>query len=75
MSSHLLCTNQDACGILIKTESYYDSVLVKCPQCLSPAVVFPDKISAVKAANKNESEKEVRVKLIAKLISKLKPEV
>lgn len=75
MSNHLLCTNQDACGILIKADSYYESALTTCPECSSPAVIFPNKISAIKAANKNESEKEVRVKLIAKLVSKLKPEV
>lgn len=68
---YLLCTEVQACGAIVPTEEIYSSVVATCPYCSCPAIVFPDKLSAIKAANKTESEKEVRVALVSEIIKKI----
>ena len=68
---YLLCIETESCGSISTTEEIQSSVVATCPHCSSPAIVFPDRLSAIKAANKTESEKEVRVALVAEIIKKI----
>lgn len=68
---YLLCVEVQSCGSIVATEETPSSVVATCPHCSSPAIVFPDKLSAIKAANKTELEKEARVALVAEIIKKI----
>ena len=65
---YLACVNLDECGRLTRVESSTDETLSTCPHCFSVAVVFLDKITALKAINKTDNDKEIDLAIVAEIL-------
>lgn len=67
---YLACSNIDICGKLSETSESQDSVVSVCPYCLSPAIIFKNKVNALIALNKNDLQKEADFAALANTIKK-----
>tara|TARA_R110001606_G_scaffold45770_4_gene118380 strand:- start:21996 stop:22220 length:225 start_codon:yes stop_codon:yes gene_type:complete len=68
---YLVCTDLELCGRMSKVESEYSSALTQCPHCTANAVLFPNKLSAMKAASRSNTNKDINVRILAQIIKKL----